>query len=308
VPALLDRAKWAALPAENYDVIVLDSWGSFTEGVSEKEARQFQQALATLKDLARRGPGVLVLANTTKSAENYRGRGELADAIDILYEARDCTQWTPPATGAWWEQLPEAGEQHWSTRASRQHQQALLRLAFVPSKFRLEMELDPFILELDMRSHPWTLRDVTARLVDEAQQAAKARAAATRDTMIAAIAALRSEVGRRDVLGTPMVKKDAETFLMNHGITQKKARNIITIHTGIDWILAYRDDLPGKPCVLRPSEGEKRGENIGDAGDPHKTSSGEANILAVSQQSRGENMPSAHPHETSSENGDIFAV
>jgi hypothetical protein len=107
-PPLTDRNAWLALPWQDYDVIIVDSLGAATEGVSEKEGKQTQQFLATLKDLVQRGLALVALDNTIKAGTHYRGRGEKADAIDILYECRDVTNWTP-TTEAWWEALPEAG-------------------------------------------------------------------------------------------------------------------------------------------------------------------------------------------------------
>ena len=95
-PPLTDKAAWDQFPVEDYDVVIVDSLGASTEGISEKEGRQTQEFLATLKDLARRGPAILCLDNTNKAGTNYRGRGEKADAVDILYECRNITGWTPP--------------------------------------------------------------------------------------------------------------------------------------------------------------------------------------------------------------------
>ena len=82
---------------------------------------------------------------------SYRGRGEKADAVDILYEARDITGWSPTSEAAWWETLPEAGDHAWQSRATRRQQQPVLQVAFVPSKFRLGVEPKPFALEVDFR-------------------------------------------------------------------------------------------------------------------------------------------------------------
>src|SRR5262249_36149355 len=107
-PPLTDRGAWAAFPVDDYDVVIVDSLGAATEGISEKEGRQTQEFLATLKDLAFRGPAVLCLDNTEKTGRVFRGRGEKSNAVDILYEARDATGWTPPTSDTWWEHLPDA--------------------------------------------------------------------------------------------------------------------------------------------------------------------------------------------------------
>jgi hypothetical protein len=68
-PPLTDKAAWSTFPVQDYDVVIVDSLGASTEGISEKEGRQTQEFLATLKDLARRGPALLCLDNTTKAAQ-----------------------------------------------------------------------------------------------------------------------------------------------------------------------------------------------------------------------------------------------
>jgi archaellum biogenesis ATPase FlaH len=75
-PPLTNKDAWAKFPAEDFDVIIVDSIGAFTEGVSEKEGKQTQEFLATLKDLTTHGLSILALANTTKAGTNVRGRGE----------------------------------------------------------------------------------------------------------------------------------------------------------------------------------------------------------------------------------------
>lgn len=65
-PPLTDKTAWERFPVEDFDVVMIDSIGAATEGVSEKEGRQTQEFLATLKDLARRGPALLCLDNTNK--------------------------------------------------------------------------------------------------------------------------------------------------------------------------------------------------------------------------------------------------
>ena len=72
-PPLTDAQAWSAFPADQFDVVIVDSIGAAAEGVSEKEGKQTQQFLATLKGLAHRGPAILGLDNTNKAALNYRG-------------------------------------------------------------------------------------------------------------------------------------------------------------------------------------------------------------------------------------------
>jgi AAA domain len=64
-PPLTDKSAWDQFPAEDYDVVLVDSLGASTEGVSEKEGRQTQEFLATLKDLVPQG-----------AARSYTAKGE----------------------------------------------------------------------------------------------------------------------------------------------------------------------------------------------------------------------------------------
>src|SRR5262249_15562408 len=188
-PPLADRATWLTLPQGAYDVLILDSVGTATEGVSEKEGRETQHFLAMLKDLAQQGLAIVALDNTIKAGTNYRGRGEKGDAVDILYEARDITNWTPTQDD-WWLDLPEAGDHTWASRASRHRQKTHMRIAFVASKFRLGMDPAPFALEIDFRGDYWTLRDVTDELVQAGEEARDIGRKAKQDLFRRATAAL----------------------------------------------------------------------------------------------------------------------
>jgi hypothetical protein len=95
VPELKDRDGWARFPVEYFDVVVIDSVGSSTEGITEREGRDTTKILATLLDLAAWGVAILLLNNTTKDGASVRGRGEWMDRVDILYEVRDATGFTP---------------------------------------------------------------------------------------------------------------------------------------------------------------------------------------------------------------------
>lgn len=250
-PGLLDQQAWETFPVDHYDVLLVDSFGAATEGVSEKEGRATQQILATLKDLTHRGLAVVVLDNVTKAATSYRGRGEKADMTDVLYEVRDITGWTPPRGGDWWEQLPQAGDHTWASRASRRRGQRQLRLAFIASKFRLGPEPEPFGLEVDLTTEPWTLRDITAQIAVEglaAEPRAQQRQQAD-DTH--AIAALQAVIARRQ---PPVLKTEAEGVLTQHGLSQKQARALLTAKDGVTWHLRPQ---PGKgsPIAVVPLEG-----------------------------------------------------
>jgi hypothetical protein len=110
VPEPKDRDAWARFPIEYFDVILIDSVGSSTEGITEKEGRDTTKILATLLDLAARGVAAVLLNNTTKDGASVRGRGEGMDRVDIIYEVRDATGFTPSGTKPWWQELPPAVE------------------------------------------------------------------------------------------------------------------------------------------------------------------------------------------------------
>ena len=248
-PPLTDRAAWAQFPAGEYDVAIIDSLGAATEGVSEKEGKETQEFLATLKDLARRGPAVLALSNTVKSGLNFRGRGELADAVDVLYEARNITGWTPGQGDSWWEDLPDSGEHAWQQRATRRKGQSVLRVAFIPSKFRLGIEPDPFALEIDTTTVPWTLCDITADLAEAGEKAAQAERTVQQDTLRRAAQSLVSSL-RRLPEGQIMGKRDAEDILRTEGLSSRQAKNLL--ERGMN-----RDFTPEGLWVLRPCPGVK---------------------------------------------------
>jgi hypothetical protein len=117
-PDLKDRGAWAQFPLESHDVLMIDAVGSFTEGITEKEGRFTTEVLATLLDLARRGIAILLLMNVTKDGLTFRGRGEWAERVDIAYEVRAATGFTPSGKREWWRELPPAGEAEWADRAS----------------------------------------------------------------------------------------------------------------------------------------------------------------------------------------------
>ena len=302
-PPLTNAAAWASFPADQYDVIVVDSIGAATEGVSEKEGKQTQQYLATLKDVARRGPAILALDNTNKAALNYRGRGEKGDAVDILYECRNITGWTPAQGGDWWEDLPDFGEHTWQQRASRRKGQQVLQIAFIPSKFRPGAEPEPFALEIDTRQAPWTLADITEDIATAgeraAQEARRQEQAKLDNASQALVTALREHQGH-----SPILKQEAEALLQGQGLSKRVARTLLE-HGG------NRDIYPEGWWVLRPIPGE-RGHPIGvflpgeedggrnNLGQKSSTAHGvpAISISATRSTPSGRNTPSQKPAET----------
>lgn len=257
VPPLTDKQAWGTFPAQEFDLVIIDSIGAATEGVSEKEGKETQLYLRTLRHLADRGSAILALLNTTKSGLTYRGRGETADRADILYEVRDITGWVPEDGDAWWLNIPEAGEHGWQDRAKRRRGQTTFRLAFVPSKFRLGMEPEPFALEINASGQSWTLADITATLSEEARTKEELRKQSERNKMNGAVYRLIQELDKPEA--QPVYKTDAVGLLHACGLTRKKARNLVEYgYRGVLWDFE-RSEARGRGEILvlmsdRPAE------------------------------------------------------
>jgi hypothetical protein len=238
-PDLQDKNAWEAFPVNDYEVIVIDSLGSFTEGVTEKEGKETTKILATVLDLIHRGPAVLLLANCTKDAFSVKGRGEWMDRVDIIYEVRDATAFTPSGKKDWWQELPEAGESAWADRAARRKNRIDYRLAFVPSKFRLGAQPDPFCLELRLpKDEPWTLEDVTEEIIRAGEDVIKEAARKKEQQEQEAVKALAEVVKERYAAGNPILKTAAENYLNKEmEISQKRSRELIKANDGTLWTL-----------------------------------------------------------------------
>jgi bifunctional DNA primase/polymerase-like protein/AAA domain-containing protein len=235
-PALKDKKAWEKFPIEQYDMVIIDSLGSFTEGVTEKEGKATTEFLATVLDLARKGIAVFILHNTTKDASNMRGRGEVADRLDIIYEVRDATGFVPSGKKAWWEELPEAGEAEFAHRATRRKGRSDYRLAFIPSKFRLAQEPEPFCLQINLPpDKAWTLTDVTNELVQSGDQAKEQAAKEKEARLENAAAILKQGIVNRQEQGKLLLKSEAEKLLLQNGLSQPEARNLIKEKTGSLW-------------------------------------------------------------------------
>ncbi len=256
VPPLTDAAAWATFPASDYDFVIIDSLDSTAEGIGEKDSAKPSKALKPILDLARRtnGPAVLILGNTVRSGQHSRGSGVIEDRADICFEVRDATDFRPSGTKDWWLELPSADAGAWGQRASRRKRRDTYRLAFVPTKFRLGEEPDPFVLEIDLTSEPWSLRDVTQKIA-ETGTAVRAQAEEERRTRLDnAARALCDEIHRRADAGEePMLKdRDAEPFLKGIGLKRMEARTLIESGAPGLWRLEQMTDRPGQPVVLVP--------------------------------------------------------
>lgn len=237
-----------------YDLVILDSLDSATEGVGEGDSSKPSLAVAALLDIVRsaRGPAALVLGNTIKSGSHGRGSGVVEDRLDIVFEVRDATGFTPSGTKDWWLELPASGREAWADRAARRKKRGTYRLAFVPSKFRIGEEPDPFAFEISCEQEPWTCTDVTDGLAHEGEQTRAEAETAKTAKSDEAVAALREEVATRHAANSPMEKRDeAELFLVERGLTRKVARALIAERTGLDWLIRGRGSK-SEPQVLVP--------------------------------------------------------
>lgn len=233
-PPLTDTAAWAKFPYADFDVVFVDSLDSITEGVGEQDSGKPSRALAPLLNVARRenGPAVIVLGNVVRSGLHSRGSGVVEDRGDIVYEVRDATDFHySGGPKAWVEELPPAGADFWASRASRRKQRGKYRLAFVPSKFRVEREPEAFVMEIDTTTDPWSVHDVTDEVDREGAEARQRKAAEKAQTTQKAVEALTAEIQRRSEAKEPSIlKKEAEDFLLHHAglkVTQREAREII---------------------------------------------------------------------------------
>jgi hypothetical protein len=258
-PELQDRKAWEVFPVNDYQLAVIDSIGSFTEGVTEKEGKETTRILATVLDLIQRGPAVLMLANCTKDALTVKGRGEWMDRVDIVYEARDATDFKPSGKKDWWLELPAAGEAAWGERAARRKSRTDYRLAFIPSKFRPGSWPIPFCLEIKVpENDAWTIEDVTDQVIKAGEETVQETARQKEEQEKAAVEALKAVVEERAANGDPILKTEAETYLNKEmEISQKRSRELIKANDGTLWTL---QDVGGKgsgkglfPLVVTPS-------------------------------------------------------
>lgn len=229
-PPLSNARAWAEFPYHEYDLVIVDSLDSASEGIGEQDSTKPSLAIAPLLDIARHedGPAVLLLGNTIKSAKHSRGSGVIEDRADIVFEVRDATSLNPTGKKPWIEELPAADAGSWTGRSIRRKRLSKYRLAFISSKFRIGEEPEPFIIEIDLTTEPWTVRDVTDE-VDREGVVARTRVAEERAaTVRTATESLKAEVFRRNASGEPvLLKKQAEDFLVSRDNTRSLAREVI---------------------------------------------------------------------------------
>ena len=116
VPPLTDTQAWRSFPFAEYDLLIIDSLDSSTEGVGEQDSAKPSRSIAPLLDIAHSadGPAILILGNTIKSGSHSRGSGIVEDRADIVFEVRDATDLRPSGEKPWHEELPAAGADSWA--------------------------------------------------------------------------------------------------------------------------------------------------------------------------------------------------
>jgi hypothetical protein len=305
VPHLLDRTAWLKFPRGRYALVIIDSWDATSEGIGEQDSAKPSQATATLNDLAHvaGGPAVLVLGNTVKSGSHGRGSGVVEDRGDIVYEVRDATDLKPSGNRAWWAELPPAGREAWVDRAGRRKHRDRYRLAFVSSKFRLGEEPDPFALELDFTTEPWSLRDVTADLVaagEVAADEAKEQAATLR---AAAVTKLRAEVeARAAAKEQPYTKKRAAAFLGMLGLARAAARLLLEEEDGRSWRLVL-GGARGTALLVLPLGAESASARPASSSEGNAAPEAETSRVGPNPVDVAEQRPASPPSEVPAAQG-----
>jgi hypothetical protein len=255
-PPLTDAQAWGEFPYADHDLVIVDSLDSAAEGVGEQDSAKPSKAIAPLLDIAHRenGPAVLVLGNCIKTGAHARGSGVIEDRADIVFEVRDCTNFHPTGRKPWVEELPPAAAADWASRSSRRKKQVKLRLAFIPTKFRVGEEPEPFIVELDLADEPWTVRNVTDEVDLEGKAEHERHERETAERTEHAKTALLEEINRRvEALEPPLYKeRDAIPLLQEKGLTRKQSRQVMKAQDGSKWRLVLLAGEPGPPFVVLP--------------------------------------------------------
>jgi hypothetical protein len=276
-PALTDVEAWEIFPFADYDLVIVDSWGASTEGIEDRDGGRTGAALASLLELARSGPAVVLLLNVPKDAKSFRGNGVIADRLDILFEVRDITDLKPSPKGAsWWSTLAEAGESAWQERATRRRRRGDYRLALVASKYRIGEEPEPIALEITL-GETWALADVTTALIEAHERTEGDAAVARARTESDARATLARLVAERHASGEVLREADAVAHLMRDArIVRQRARDVIA--AGDAW---RREGAGTRSCpyVLVPASNPSAARN-GSSGDHCAAGISERSTLA----------------------------
>ena len=269
-PPLTRPDLWATFPYDQFDVVILDSLDAMAEGMGEQDSARPSRAIAPLLDIVHRpgGPALLVLGNCVRSGKHSRGNGVIEDRSDLSFEVRDATGLSPK-TEDWVQELPLGDAASWADRNRRRRRREKYRLAFVLTKTRVGQEPDPFIIELNLSTEPWTYTDVTDSVDLEGAENRKRLEAERAARLEAAVAALKREITRRlEAQESPLHKRqDAEPILRGAQLGRDAARTLLEERRGKDW-------------MLRPDPDDKRATHVLPLGvvwePPHYVASTEA--------------------------------
>jgi hypothetical protein len=256
VPPLTDRSAWRTFPFGTYDLVIVDSFDASTEGIGEQDSAKPSQAIAPLLDIAHRadGPAILILGNTIKSGSHGRSCGVVEDRADIVYEVRDATDLQPSGTKPWWTELPPAGRNAWADRATRRMRRERYRLAFVPSKFRIGEEPEPFVVEVDLADERWQLREVTAEIEEAGRTASTTGVERREQAEAVAVARLAAEIDPRVGASQAALTHTAAVELLrgsgDGAVTRKTARILLKREAGTRWRLDKDVSRRGHPMIV----------------------------------------------------------
>jgi hypothetical protein len=146
---------------------------------------------------------------------------------------------------------------------------------------------------MDTTTTPWSMTDVTAQITQEGTEALQAQRSAQRQKLDAAALALAVQLRQRPA-SPPMLKKEAEAFLRDHGrLTARQAKNLLEngynsdIHHEGLWVLREIAGQRGHPVGVYLTAqapracaggGKEDVRNNANSGTPHETSSEENTI------------------------------
>jgi hypothetical protein len=154
----------------------------------------------------------------------------------------------------------------WAARSSRRKHRDKYRLAFIATKFRIGEEPDPSVFEIDLKTEPWTVRDVTDTVDAEGCAAREQRAREYAEAINRARASLTAELFRREGAQEPIMlkEKDAVPYLMSCGLKRNAGRKLLDDPQGA-WELRQIEGMKGHPVgfflLSRPGEKSNGGGN-----------------------------------------------
>jgi 5S rRNA maturation endonuclease (ribonuclease M5) len=322
-PPLTDRRAWESFPFGEYDFVAIDSLDASTEGVGEQDSAQSSRALASLLDIAHTasGPAILVLGNTVKSGSHGRGSGVIEDRADIVYEVRDATQLRPTGKQPWWLELPVGDRASWGDRAARRRRRDAYRLAFVPSKYRIGQEPDPFVMEIRLPEDGlWVVVEVTDEIEVCGQEALAAADRNKTERVSKAVAALRERVEARGVAGLD-INEEAVPLLMQLELPRELARTTIRDLDKSIWRIEgtgrkgdpkvlFAISRSATPAGMEPRP-EPHGMRLGDSGmhaDRMESERQESPLTDPAQECLGGNVEMPAAPESRAANGILATV